>query len=76
MRSVVPFGHVGDRVTLLGTGLTGVSAVSFNGTPATIISTCATDIATTVPDGATSGPITVTTSAGTLTSNVAFTALP
>jgi uncharacterized repeat protein (TIGR03803 family) len=74
--SVVSFGHVGDHVSLLGTDLTDASAVSFNGTPATIISSCATHIATTIPEGATSGPITVTTSTGTLTSNVAFTVLP
>jgi uncharacterized repeat protein (TIGR03803 family) len=76
VRSVVPFGHVGDHVSILGTDMTDVTSVSFNGTPATIISSCETHIATTVPEGATSGPITVTTSTGTLTSNVAFTVLP
>jgi uncharacterized repeat protein (TIGR03803 family) len=76
VRPVLTFGHVGDHVSLLGSNMTGVSAVSFNGAPATIISSCETHIATTVPEGATSGPITVTTSTGTLTSNVAFTVLP
>jgi hypothetical protein len=73
---VLTFGHVGDHVSLLGSNMTGVSAVSFNGTPATIISSCETHIATAVPERATSGPITLTTSTGTLTSNVAFTVLP
>jgi hypothetical protein len=76
VQPVLTFGHVGERVTLLGTALTGVTAVSFNGTAATVETANATAIVTTVPTGATSGPITVTTSAGTLTSNVPFTVLP
>lgn len=76
VQPVLTFGHVGDRVTLVGTNLTGVSTVRFNGTPGTIKALDATAIVTNVPAGATSGSITVTTSAGTLTSNVAFTVLP
>jgi uncharacterized repeat protein (TIGR03803 family) len=76
VRPVLTFGHVGDHVSILGTDMTDVTSVSFNGTPAPIISFCETHIATTVPEGATSGPITVTTASGTLTSNVAFTVLP
>ena len=64
---------VGKKVTILGTGLMGSTAVSFNGTAATFKVVSATEITTTVPTGATSGTITVTTSTGTkLNSNVTF----
>jgi uncharacterized repeat protein (TIGR03803 family) len=76
IRPVLTFGKVGATVVLLGTNLTGVTAVSFNGTPATFCAVAETRIRTTVPAGATSGPITVTTAAGTLTSNGAFTVVP
>jgi uncharacterized repeat protein (TIGR03803 family) len=65
-------GEVGKAVTILGTNLTGTTAVSFNGTPATFTAN-GSAINTTVPAGATTGTITVTTSSGTLSSNVAFT---
>jgi uncharacterized repeat protein (TIGR03803 family) len=76
VQPVLTFGKVGARVTILGTDLTGATAVSFNGTAATTTSVTATSIVTTVPTGATSGTITVTTPSGTLNSNVAFTVLP
>ncbi len=66
------FGSIGKKVTILGTNLTGTTAVSFNGTPATFTAT-GSAIDTTVPTGATSGTITVTTPSGTLSSNVVFT---
>jgi uncharacterized protein (TIGR03437 family) len=60
-------------VTILGTNLTGASAVSFNGTAATFKVVSASEITTTVPAGASSGTVTVTTSDGTtLNSYVAF----
>jgi len=65
-------GPVGKKITILGTNLTGVSAVSFNGTPATFTAGTSAILAT-VPAGATTGTITVTTSSGTLLSNVVFT---
>jgi uncharacterized repeat protein (TIGR03803 family) len=65
-------GEVGKAVTILGTNLTGTTAVSFNGTPATFTAN-GSAINTTVPAGATTGTITVTTSSGTLSSNVVFT---
>lgn len=66
-------GKVGSRVTILGTSLTGATAVSFNGTAATFKVVGSSEITTTVPTGATSGTVTVTNSIGkTLNSSVAF----
>jgi uncharacterized repeat protein (TIGR03803 family) len=65
-------GKVGTSVIILGNGLTGTTAVSFNGAPATFIINADTAITAKIPSGATSGPIQVTTSAGTLTSNITF----
>lgn len=77
VQPVLTFGKVGARVTILGTDLTGATAVQFNGTAATFkVGSPGTAITATVPAGATSGPLTVTTMTGTLTSNVAFTVLP
>jgi uncharacterized repeat protein (TIGR03803 family) len=76
VRAINSFGRIGARVTILGTDLTGATAVSFNGTAAIFTVPSATEIVTTVPTGATSGTITVTTPTGTLNSNVAFTVLP
>jgi uncharacterized repeat protein (TIGR03803 family) len=75
VQPMLTFGKIGARVTILGTDLTGATAVSFNGTPATFTGGT-TRIATSVPTGATSGTITVKLPTGTLTSNVAFTVLP
>ncbi len=69
-------GTVGTPVTILGTNLTGVTSVTFNGTPATITGGSTSEIATTVPAGATTGNIQVVTSSGTLTSNVVFRVIP
>jgi uncharacterized protein (TIGR03437 family) len=61
----------GKTVTILGTNLTGATAVSFDGTAATFKVVSATEITTTVPSRAKSGTVTVTTSSGTkLNSNV------
>lgn len=66
-------GAAKTKVTILGTNLTGATAVSFNGTAATFKVVSASEIKTAVPVGATSGTVTVTTSGGaTLNSNVAF----
>lgn len=66
-------GAAGTAVTILGTNLTGSSAVSFNGTAATFTLVSDTEITTTVPAGSTTGTVTATTPKGTLSSNVAFT---
>jgi uncharacterized repeat protein (TIGR03803 family) len=67
---------VGAKVMILGTDLTGVTSVSFNGTAAMFTLSSATLITTTVPTGATSGHVQVVTPSGTLASNVVFTVLP
>ena len=74
---VVPSGKVGSVIQILGTGLAGTTAVSFNGVPASSFKVVqGTFIKATLPAGATTGPVTVTNSTGTLTSNVNFTVLP
>jgi uncharacterized repeat protein (TIGR03803 family) len=55
-------------VMILGQGLTGTTAVSFNGIPATFTVLSNTYVAATVPAGATTGLVTVTTPGGTLSS--------
>ena len=66
-------GKIGTGVTILGTNLKGVTAVSFNGTPAKFTVVSSSEIMTNVPSGATTGTVTVTTPKdGTLNSNVAF----
>ena len=69
-------GKVGSRVIVLGNSLTGTTAVSFNGTPATFTVLSGTEIVATVPAGATTGFVTVTDASGTLTSNTPFRVIP
>lgn len=69
-------GKTGQGDGILGQGLTEVSSVSFNGTPASFSVVSDTFIKATVPAGATTGYVTVTTPSGTLTSNVPFYVLP
>jgi uncharacterized repeat protein (TIGR03803 family) len=72
VRTIAPFGKVGEAVTILGTDLTGATSVTFNGTPASFTVVSPSAITTAVPAGATSGTIQVVTPAGTLSSNVPF----
>ena len=67
-------GKVGAFVKILGSNLTGVSSVTFNGTPAAfaVSSSSESEISTTVPAGATSGKVQVVTPSGTLSSNLPF----
>ena len=70
---VSTLGKVGRTIGILGQGLTGTTAVSFNGTPAsqfTVVSD--TYLEATVPNGATTGFVKVTTPGGALTSNKKF----
>jgi uncharacterized repeat protein (TIGR03803 family) len=69
------FGPVGKKVTILGTNLSGATAVSFDGTSATF-TVSSSSIDTSVPAGAITGTITVTLPRGTLTSNINFTVIP
>jgi uncharacterized repeat protein (TIGR03803 family) len=70
-------GKVGSVIQILGTDLTGTTAVSFNGVPASTFTVVhGTFMEAMLPAGATTGPLTVTTPTGTLTSNVNFTVLP
>lgn len=69
-------GKVGTPVEILGTDLTGVTSVTFNGTPAAFKMEGHTLIIATVPAGATTGKIEVVIPAGTLVSNVSFRVSP
>jgi uncharacterized repeat protein (TIGR03803 family) len=66
-------GNVGAAVTILGTNLTDVTNVRFNGLEAKFTIVSASEITTTVPNGATTGPVRVITPTGKLQSNVPFT---
>lgn len=66
-------GTIGDQVTIVGVGLDTASAVSFNGTPAQIVSATPGSLVTAVPDGASTGLITLSGVRGNATTATAFT---
>ncbi len=69
-------GGVDTYVTLFGSGFAGATRVSFNGIPASYISTSSEGVLSVlVPAGATSGPIQVTNTVGSATSGTSFTVL-
>jgi uncharacterized repeat protein (TIGR03803 family) len=72
VQSLPGYGKVGAQIKILGTDLTGTTAVTFDGITATFKVESPTAILATVPAGATSGKIQVETPGGTLVSNVAF----
>lgn len=72
VQTVVPAARVGSTIEILGQGLTGTTAVAFNGVSATFSVVSDTYLSATIPTGASTGFVTVTTPSGTLTSNVAF----
>ena len=76
VKTVANSGKVGAKVTILGSKLTGSTAVSFNGTAATFKVLSSSEISATVPAGATTGTITVTTPSGTLATRLAFLVTP
>lgn len=77
VKPVTIIGKVGAAVTILGTNLTGATAVSFGGGAANFtVNGTGTAISTSVPSGAETGLISVTTPSGTLSSNAAFTVIP
>jgi uncharacterized repeat protein (TIGR03803 family) len=65
-------GTVGAAVMILGTNLTGATAVTFNGTAAVFKVVSSSEITTSVPTGATTGEVQVVTPSGMLSSNVSF----
>ena len=70
---VQPAGRTGSTAQILGQGLTGTTAVAFNGVPATSFHVISdTYVTAVVPSSATTGPVIVTTPGGTLTSNKNF----
>ena len=76
VRALPHSGQVGRVIRILGTDLTGATAVTFNGAPAAFTIDAPTEITATLPAGATSGKIQVTTPGGTLMSAGPFTVLP
>jgi IPT/TIG domain-containing protein/phosphoesterase family protein len=66
-------GWPGTAVIVAGSGFTGATGVTFNGTAATFTVTSDSQLTATVPAGATSGFIAVTTPSGAATSPVSFT---
>ncbi len=63
-------GRIGQPVQILGQGLTGSTAVTINGIPASSFKVVSdTYMTAVIPSGATTGPVIVTTPNGTLTSN-------
>ncbi len=73
-------GKVGATVIILGTNLTGVIAVLFNGISTAFTAVSESEILATVPSGATTGPVQVLLvnppTGGLLTSNKSFTVIP
>jgi len=65
-------GNVGTHVTILGSNLSGATAVTFNGTSSVFTVLSPSEIATAVPAAATTGVIRVTAPGGTLVSNADF----
>jgi uncharacterized repeat protein (TIGR03803 family) len=69
-------GAVGKTISILSQGLTGTTAVSFNGIAASFSVISDTYLTATVPSGATTGLVTVTTPSATLKSNQKFRVVP
>jgi uncharacterized repeat protein (TIGR03803 family) len=76
VEAVPNFGKAGATVNVLGNNLTGASAVTFDGVPATFKVISSTLLRVEVPTGAASGTIEVTTPSGVLNSNIPFHVLP
>ena len=69
-------GPEGTEVTITGTNLMWATAVTFNGTTASIINASDTTITALVPTGASTGKIAITTPGGTAISATDFTVIP
>ncbi len=70
------FGVPGAAVKILGTNLTGATAVSFNGVAAAFDVVSSSEISTKVPTDATTGKVEVVTPSGTLSTHASYTVLP
>ncbi len=64
--------YPGKTIFILGTDLTGATAVSFNGKAGAFTVVSATEITATVPKGSTTGTVEVTIPSGSLSSNIPF----
>ena len=76
VRTTTTSGKVGAAVTILGTNLTGATAVTFGGVSSTFTVVSASEITTTVPAGAITGTVNVALPTGTLKSNVTYRVTP
>ena len=73
VRALRPYGFIGQTAYILGSGLTGSTSVTFNGTAATTFSVVSdSEITAVIPAGATSGALQVVTPGGTLSGVVKF----
>jgi uncharacterized repeat protein (TIGR03803 family) len=73
VRALRPYGQIGETAYILGTGLTGSTSVTFNGTPATTFNVVSdSEVTAVVPAGATTGTLQVATPGGTLSTVVEF----
>ena len=68
-------GPVGSTVVVIGSGLSGATAVTVDGVPANFTVRSDTEIIASMPAGVTSDPISVTTPGGTATSSICFTVI-
>jgi hypothetical protein len=69
-------GTVGQKVTILGRNLASVSGVTFDSTPARVLTDSPTEITVRVPHGVHSGFIQIMTAGGIATSTKKFLVLP
>lgn len=77
IKTTTASGKVGSSVQILGQGLTGTTAATFNGIEATSFHVVSdTFMVAVIPVGATSGPVQVTTPSRILTSNISFLVVP
>ena len=76
VNSLPSAGKVEVEVGILGSGLTGATGVTFNGTPARFSVHLPSLILTHVPTGATTGKIAVTLPGQTLSRNASFYVIP
>jgi uncharacterized repeat protein (TIGR03803 family) len=72
IKTVPQMRPIGQKVIILGQGLTGATSVTFNGVSATFTVVSDTEITATVPAGATKGTVQVVTPSGTLSTPVVF----